>query len=68
MSIRRPEHQPWHDLIDATCDCGLAWSGRGLVDDGCYFHAVVNAAEELIASGWTMIPPGPGQTALELPL
>lgn len=61
MSSYAPKPQPWHQALPmAECTCGPEWSGRGLVDDTCYHHRLIDAVEELVLAGWmVMHPDGP---------
>lgn len=53
MSTYRPPHEDWHDRLPG-CDCEPAWKDRGLVDDRCLHHRLVDAVEELQALGFTV--------------
>lgn len=49
----------WHGLLPGSCDCDPAWKDRGLVDDRCEWHRLIDAVEELRAGGWTVEPGRP---------
>ena len=40
-------HEPWHDIFGLECTCDEAWSGRGLVDDRCYYHRCIDIFESV---------------------
>ena len=52
VTVYRPEHKKWHDDLAVECTCQEAWSGRGMVDSGCYYHKVIEAVEFLRETGW----------------
>jgi len=47
MSNYAGPHMPWHDNLPEVCACDPAWTERGLVDNDCLFHQMVEAIEEL---------------------
>lgn len=62
MSDRPARPEPWHEALTAfglTCLCDPAYSERGLQDDRCYYHRLIDAVDDLRAYGWTVEPPNP---------
>ncbi len=46
MTVYRPDHQDWHDLLGLECTCEEAWAGRGIVDDRCWYHRTIDVLDD----------------------
>ncbi len=46
MTVYRPDHQDWHDLLGSECTCEEAWAGRGMVDDRCWYHRTIDVLDD----------------------
>lgn len=56
MTTYRPLPEPWHEEIPGKCSCDLAYAERGMVDDRCYWHGLIQAIEDLRDIGWKVEP------------
>ena len=52
MTEYAPQPERWHNDLPGACDCEPAWKDRGLVDDRCYWHRLIEAVMELRDNGW----------------
>ena len=61
MTVYRPDHKPWHDLLMEECTCAAAWADRGMVDDRCQYHRTIEVFEDYGFDGktlWVRCPTG----------
>lgn len=52
MTVYTPKPQDWHADLPGECTCDEVYAGRGMVDDRCYWHRLIEAVEDLREAGW----------------
>ncbi len=46
MTVYRPDHQDWHDLLGSECTCDEVWARRDIVDERCWYHRTIDVLDD----------------------